>query len=204
MAGVDELSTRFTELVGSELPVQLAAMGGVGTTELAAAVVAAGGCGMVPRGFEPAAGPCGVNFLLPFEPSHDEIADAAGKSRVVEFFYGDPQADLVRVVHDEKALAGWQVGSATRPPRPSAAAATTSWRKGSRQAIIIYNVNARTSDGATFRLLTDLRALTPALLCQLHLDKWLKLRDWGQDSEAKPSSVAMSSRIVTSRQSKPS
>jgi nitronate monooxygenase len=107
-----KLSSRFTDLVGSELPIQLAALGGVGTTELAAAVVAAGGCGMVPRGREAASGACGVNFLLPFEPSRDEIVDAAGKSRVVEFFYGDPQADLVRVVHDEGALAGWQVGSA--------------------------------------------------------------------------------------------
>ena len=43
-------STRFTDLVGCEMPLQLAAMGGVGTTELASAVADAGGCGMVPRG----------------------------------------------------------------------------------------------------------------------------------------------------------
>lgn len=38
-------STRFTDLVGCELPLQLAAMGAVGTTELANAVAAAGGWG---------------------------------------------------------------------------------------------------------------------------------------------------------------
>lgn len=106
------VSTRFTDLVGCELPVQLAAMGVVGTTELAAATAAAGALGMVPWGCEPAPGACGVNFLLPFEPPLDEISAAAGENRIVEFFYGDPQPDLVRVVHDAGALAGWQVGSA--------------------------------------------------------------------------------------------
>jgi NAD(P)H-dependent flavin oxidoreductase YrpB (nitropropane dioxygenase family) len=43
-----KVSTRLTDLVGCALPLQLAAMGGVGTTELAGAVVAAGGLGMVP------------------------------------------------------------------------------------------------------------------------------------------------------------
>jgi NAD(P)H-dependent flavin oxidoreductase YrpB (nitropropane dioxygenase family) len=105
-------STRFTDLVGCEVPLQLAAMGGAGTTELAAAVAEAGAFGMVPLGREPAAGACGANFLLPFDPSPDEVSVAAAKTRVVEFFYGDPQADLVKVVHAAGALAGWQVGSA--------------------------------------------------------------------------------------------
>ncbi|MEA2350513.1 MAG: hypothetical protein QOG86_1454, partial [Thermoleophilaceae bacterium] len=47
------MSKRFTDLVGCELPLQLAALGGVGTTELAAAVVGAGGMGLVPSGREP-------------------------------------------------------------------------------------------------------------------------------------------------------
>ena len=37
---------RFTNLIGCALPIQLAAMGGVGTTELASAVAFAGGLGM--------------------------------------------------------------------------------------------------------------------------------------------------------------
>jgi nitronate monooxygenase len=109
---VSEAGTRFTELVGCDLPLQLAAMGGVGTTDLAAAVVEAGGCGMVPGGTEPAEGACGVNFLVPFDPSPEQVAEAAAKCRLVEFFYADPRADLVDAVHRSGALAGWQVGSA--------------------------------------------------------------------------------------------
>jgi nitronate monooxygenase len=105
-------STRFTDLVGCELPIQLAAMGGVGTTELAAAVAAAGGMGMVPRRVEPVADACGVNFLMPFNPSLEDVAEKATKSRVIEFFYGDPRRDLVDAVHAGGALAGWQAGSA--------------------------------------------------------------------------------------------
>ncbi len=103
--------TRFTNLVGCTLPVQLAAMGGVGTTELAAAVAEAGGLGMVPAGTQPSGGACGVNFLMPFAPSVDEIAAAARQCRVVEFFYADPRADVVAAAHDAGAVAGWQVGS---------------------------------------------------------------------------------------------
>ncbi len=104
-------ATRFTNLVGCTLPVQLAAMGGVGTTELAAAVTKAGGLGMVPAGTQPAGGACGVNFLMPFAPSIDEVAAAARQCRVVEFFYADPRADVVAAAHDGGAVAGWQVGS---------------------------------------------------------------------------------------------
>src|SRR6266851_7275407 len=106
------IATSFTSLVGCSMPVQLAAMGGVGTTELAAAVAGAGGLGMVPAGTQPATGPCGVNFLMPFGPSLDDITAAAGQCRVVEFFYADPRADVVSAAHGAGALAGWQVGSA--------------------------------------------------------------------------------------------
>jgi len=106
-------SGRFTELVGCELPLQLAAMGGVGTTELAAAVIGAGGMGMVPSGAQPTAGACGVNFLLPFRPSLADIAEAARGFRVVEFFYDDPRADVVEAAHGGGALVGWQVGHVT-------------------------------------------------------------------------------------------
>ncbi len=87
-------------------------MGIVGTTELAAAVGSAGGFGMVPSESEPAEGACGVNFLMPFDPPLDRIGEAAGESRVVEFFYGDPRADVIEATHRGGALAGWQVGSA--------------------------------------------------------------------------------------------
>ncbi len=105
------MTTRFTKLVGCTLPVQLAAMGGVGTAELAAAVITAGGLGMVPAGTQPADGACGVNFLMPFGPSLEDIAAAAGQCGVVEFFYGDPRADVVSAARRAGAVTGWQVGS---------------------------------------------------------------------------------------------
>ena len=103
--------TRFTELVGCQLPLQLAGMGGVGTTELAAAVVGAGGCGMVPDGVAPALGTCGVNFLMPFNPSLEHVREVGGRTGLVEFFYANPRRDVVDAAHAVSALVGWQVGS---------------------------------------------------------------------------------------------
>jgi nitronate monooxygenase len=103
--------SRFTDLVGCELPLQLAAMGRVGTTKLAAEVIAAGGLGMVPSAVAPALGACGVNFLMPFDPSLEAIEHAASTVRVVELFFGDPDERIVEVIHRAGALAGWQVGS---------------------------------------------------------------------------------------------
>ena len=110
------MSTRFTELVGCELPLQLATLGGVGTAELAAAVAREGGLGMMPGGTEPpdaesSPGALGIGFLMPFGPSIEEVTQAAGRVRVVEFFYGEPRADLITAVHAGGALGAWQVGS---------------------------------------------------------------------------------------------
>jgi NAD(P)H-dependent flavin oxidoreductase YrpB (nitropropane dioxygenase family) len=106
------ISSRFTDLVGCDLPIQLAAMGKVGSTELAAAVAKAGGFGMVRADhFESAGGACGTNFLMPLAPSLDRITEYARKSRVIELFYGDPSSEIVDVIHGAGALAGWQVGS---------------------------------------------------------------------------------------------
>ncbi len=104
--------TSFTDLVGCQLPVQLATMSGVASTRLAEAVVEAGACGMVPAGVPPTSGACGVGYLVPFAPTLDEIADQARRVRIIEFFYGDPRRDHVDAVHSGGALAGWQVGSA--------------------------------------------------------------------------------------------
>jgi nitronate monooxygenase len=119
-------STRFTELTGCRLPLQLAPMGGVASgPDLAAAVSAAGGFGMVAAGGMPAVAlpsvldaiaartgaPVGVNFLIPFV-DRAAVAVAASRTRLVDFFYGDPDPGLVDLVHAGGALAGWQVGSA--------------------------------------------------------------------------------------------
>lgn len=116
------LATRFTDLVGCQVPVQLAGMSRVGTSALAAAVTNAGGLGMLPGASPPelrpelsavaatATGPFGVNFLIPF--LDDEAVElAAASARLVEFFHGEPHGSLVERVHRVGALAGWQVGS---------------------------------------------------------------------------------------------
>ena len=119
------LETAFTRLVGCPVPIQQAGMGGAATPELAAAVSDAGGLGMVNMVMVPAdevgvaiarlakstTGPVGINFLIPFLDVA-AVEAAAPHCRVVEFFYGDPQAGLVERVHGAGALADWQVGSA--------------------------------------------------------------------------------------------
>ena len=118
--------TRFTELVGCRLPLQLAGMPGVTTPDLVAAVARAGGLAMVGVGGEPTAGlphqldeidaragdgVWGVNLLVPFlDPAAIEVV--AARARVVELFYGDPDADTVARIHAGNALASWQIGSA--------------------------------------------------------------------------------------------
>jgi nitronate monooxygenase len=118
-------SQSFTDLVGCRLPVQLAPLGGpVGTPALAAAVSEAGGLGMIPnppsaaaveRRMEEAraltAQPIGFSFLIPFV-AREAVEAAASAADVVEFFFGDPDPDLVRIACADGARAGWQVGSA--------------------------------------------------------------------------------------------
>ena len=118
------LSTSFTTLVGCEVPLQQAGMGGVATPALAAAVAEAGGLGMIggvmvpPPALaamldgigQPARGAVGVNFLMPFL-DRAAVEVAASRARVVEFFYAPPDASLVALVHAGGALAAWQVGS---------------------------------------------------------------------------------------------
>jgi NAD(P)H-dependent flavin oxidoreductase YrpB (nitropropane dioxygenase family) len=120
------LETGFTRLVGCKTPIQLAGMGGVATPELAVAVSEAGALGMVTATFVPPAalsqilgamrrrtrGPFGVSFLLPFLSERECVGIAARGARVVEFFWGVPDATLVAEVHAAGALAAWQVGSA--------------------------------------------------------------------------------------------
>src|SRR5271167_1579363 len=116
--------TAFTDLVSCRLPIQLASLGGIGTPALAAAVSDAGGLGMIAnppsaaevnRSMESARAltsrPIGIGFLIPFVAR--EAVEAAGASAdIVEFFYGDPDPDLVRVARARGTLVAWQTGSA--------------------------------------------------------------------------------------------
>jgi nitronate monooxygenase len=117
--------TRFCDLVGTRLPLQLASLGGpVGTPELAAAVSAAGGLGMIPNpssagevellvsgARELVTGSIGVGFLMPFV-CREAVAAAGEQADVVEFFYGDPDQELIELAGRRGAVVGWQAGSA--------------------------------------------------------------------------------------------
>jgi len=120
------LRTRFTDLVGCRLPIQLAAMGGVSTVALAAAVASEGGLGMlagVGIGSDDLAGRIhdtidrsrpsgrvGIGFLMPFLDV-EAFEAAAPLVPLIECFYGDPDAALVERAHDAGALMAWQIGS---------------------------------------------------------------------------------------------
>jgi len=99
-------------------------MPGVVTVELAIAVANAGALAMLPAAGLPlpllqrmidevsaaTRRPVGVNVLVPFLDA-EIVASVASQVRVVEFFYGDPDAAIVRAVHAAGALASWQIGS---------------------------------------------------------------------------------------------
>ena len=109
------MRTRFTDVVGCSLPLQLAVLGGVGTEALARAVARAGGLGMVPGGVsiaEPRDGPLGKGFLIPYLPAVAQVVSDVRGLRVAEFFWGEPDEALVDAAHSAAALVSWQVGSA--------------------------------------------------------------------------------------------
>jgi nitronate monooxygenase len=115
------LETDFTRLVGCRVPIQLAPVGGARLVE---AVCAAGGLGTIATHMPDAAaleaeldaiaarghGARAVNFLMPFL-DRACLSVAARKARVVEFFYGEPEAALVREARMHGALVAWQTGS---------------------------------------------------------------------------------------------
>jgi len=129
------LTTRFTELVGCTVPLQIAGMGELGSPRLAAAVSEAGGLGMIGLSGWPThaaikrldetrhltSRPFGANFIVPSlvdevtKKPDPEVAGsleaAASRARVVEFFYDDPDPSLVETAHAGGALVAWQVGS---------------------------------------------------------------------------------------------
>ena len=118
------LETSFTRLVGCEVPIQLAGMGSILTPELAAAVSNAGALGQITfAGIEVddakqrlekltslTSKPFGVNLLIPYL-DRTILEMAVPKAKVIDFFWGDPDPELVRLVHEGGALASWQVGS---------------------------------------------------------------------------------------------
>ena len=125
------LKTRFTELTGCRVPIQMAAIGSLARPPLAAAVSNAGGLGMLQlSGFTPSQatrsleevrkrtrGVFGANFIVTeawypdLEELREVVETASKHAKVVEFFYRQPDSSLVNLVHTNGALASWQVGS---------------------------------------------------------------------------------------------
>ena len=131
------LETKFTRLIGCKVPIQQAGMAALANPDLAAAVSKAGALGMVSvGGLSPeqirrelglvkgkTSNPFGANFLIPVIDSDevsptlenkelsDSVEEAAKLARLVDFFYRDPDASLVKIVHSHGALACWQIGS---------------------------------------------------------------------------------------------
>ena len=127
------LKTKFTELTGCKVPIQLAGMGDVATPQLAAAVANAGALGMIgaPGSYQSPVliekylaetrrltkGIFGINFIIAeyFFPDlsvvHNAVEMASKMANVVEFFYRKPDSSLVELVHKGGALVFWQVGS---------------------------------------------------------------------------------------------
>jgi nitronate monooxygenase len=104
--------------------MQQAPMGGLSTPALAAAVADAGAVGTVSAfGLDPSQleqllddvrartdGVVAANFMTDdIDPA--AVSLVAGRVQLVDFFWTDPDAELVRRVHEAGALACWQVGS---------------------------------------------------------------------------------------------
>jgi nitronate monooxygenase len=99
-------------------------MGSVSTPALAVAVADAGGVGSITAQWLPAAeldalladmaaqtaGVLAANFLTG-EIDREAVAAAAARVRIVDFFWADPDPELVELAHRGGALACWQVGS---------------------------------------------------------------------------------------------
>jgi nitronate monooxygenase len=128
------VSRRFIDLVGCTLPIQSASLGGpISTPALAAAVSEAGGLGMianpssvaevgqvVERARALTSQPIGIGFLIPFVVT-EAVEAAAAAVEVVEFFYGNPEPELVGLARAHGAIVGWQTGSAAEAQAAAAA-----------------------------------------------------------------------------------
>jgi|SRR5215207_8139768 len=118
------IRTGFTDLVGCQVPVQQAPMGTVATADLAVAVAEGGGLGSVTALNVPApqldtlladmtartSGTLAVNFLTD-DVNREAVEVAAGRVRVIDFFWFRPDPTLVELAHRQGAIVSWQVGS---------------------------------------------------------------------------------------------
>src|SRR5438309_2320834 len=113
------LATGFTELVGCRVPIQQAPMGSVSTPALAVAVADAGGVGsitamgltavqldaMLADMAAQTTGVLAANFLTE-QIDREAVAAAAGRVRIIDFFWADPDAAVMAA-----GAAGARVGT---------------------------------------------------------------------------------------------
>jgi nitronate monooxygenase len=146
------MANRVCELLGCELPIQLAPMGSVSATpSLPLAVAQAGGhamypgLGLPPPALEPAVDALaartsafGVNFIVPLM-NRASLELAVERARYVDFFLSDPDPGLVELVRGAGALCGWQVESAEEARAAEAAGCDVvvakAWESGGRKRI---------------------------------------------------------------------
>src|SRR5437867_385670 len=128
------MRTRFTDVVGCRAPIQQAPMGTVSTPELAVAVANAGGLGTITAlGMAPDAlaalldgmrsatdGALGANFLTG-NVDREALEVAASRVKVCDFFWSDPDPELIDLAHAGGALAAWQVGTVEQAESAAAA-----------------------------------------------------------------------------------
>ena len=122
--------TAFTRLIGVDVPIVQAPIGGLASPPLAAAVSNAGALGMLSLTWSDAAEvgsilgqmtaltnrPFGVNLILAW-PQEERLRRALDLGvRIVSLFWGDP-SPLVPLVHDAGAIVMHTVGSAEEARR---------------------------------------------------------------------------------------
>jgi NAD(P)H-dependent flavin oxidoreductase YrpB (nitropropane dioxygenase family) len=146
------VATRVTELLHSDLPIQLSPMGSVSATAaLPLAVAAAGGHGMYsvlglpPQALAPVIDALaaqtrafGVNFFPGvMDPGSLELA--VERAPYVDFFLADADPALVERVHAGGAVCGWQVESGEEARVAEAAGCDVivakGWESGGRKRI---------------------------------------------------------------------
>src|SRR6476661_2945657 len=146
------MGDRLTALLGCEVPIQLAPMGGVSAgPALPLAVARAGGHAVYPGLALPPAALAppldalagqtrafGVNFLVAMMDRRS-LELAAQRAPYVDFFLADADAALVAAVHGGDAVCGWQVESADEARAAEAAGCDVviakGWESGGRKRI---------------------------------------------------------------------
>jgi NAD(P)H-dependent flavin oxidoreductase YrpB (nitropropane dioxygenase family) len=119
------MTTKVTDLLQCELPLQLAPMGSVSATPALPLAVARAGAHAVYPALAlppPALAPVldaiaaetsafGVNFIVPLM-DRASLEAALERAPYVDFFLADPDPELVALVRDDGRVCGWQVESA--------------------------------------------------------------------------------------------